>query len=63
MKTSNDVETFELSPVDRALFDSVVSAFPSGPMTNDEFEAAQRACNGDYPISDVIAWEKTRSAR
>jgi hypothetical protein len=62
MQKSKDEETLELSPVDQALFDSVVSAFPSDPMTNTEFEDAQRIHNSEHAISDVIAWTKnTRS--
>jgi hypothetical protein len=42
------------------MFDSVVSALPSGPMTDAEFEVAQRMSDQEYPVEDVVAWMKTQ---
>jgi hypothetical protein len=48
----------KLSPVDQKLFDSIVSAFPSDPLTDEEFEAAQHVSNTEHKLEDVIAWAK-----
>ena len=48
------MKSIELSPVDQALFDGVVSAFPSEPMTDEEFEEAQRLRDDEWPIGEVI---------
>jgi hypothetical protein len=48
----------ELSPGERALVDSVLSAFPSEPMTDAEFKAARRMVNDEVSIDDVIAYAK-----
>jgi hypothetical protein len=47
-----------LSPGERALIDSVLSAFPSEPMTDAEFEAARRMRSNEVSIDDVIAHAK-----
>ncbi|MDR2165457.1 MAG: hypothetical protein LBO79_07545 [Zoogloeaceae bacterium] len=50
-----------LSDWERALFDSVVGAFPDDPMTDAEFAEAQKPKDNEIPIEDVIAWHKDRA--